>query len=59
MFQHTATRRRLRFHFVTSLVAYDVSTHSYPEAAAVNCNGFAFFAGVSTHSRPKAAAYGG
>ena len=56
MFQHTATRRRLRFHFVTSLVAYDVSTHSYPEAAAVNCNGFAFFAGVSTHSRPKAAA---
>ena len=55
-FQHTAARRRLRWHRHLKRPFGFVSTHSRPKAAATPAIKSAWRPDVSTHSRPKAAA---
>ena len=54
-FQHTATRRRLVFHFSPLHRQHKVSTHSRPKAAGHQLPPIVILVNVSTHSRPKAA----
>ena len=56
MFQHTAARRRLRYHFVIDTDGTVVSTHSRAEAAAWKRGLLRDTSTVSTHSRAEAAA---
>ena len=56
MFQHTATRRWLRFTIKKSLKKKSVSTHSHPKVAASQLMPMLSKDSVSTHSHPKVAA---
>ena len=55
-FQHTATRRWLRFPQSGNFLSKNVSTHSHPKVAANLKKAFLRDVKVSTHSHPKVAA---
>ena len=56
MFQHSATRRWLRFDMPTADPEKDVSTLSHPKVAARYADSFKGMREVSTLSHPKVAA---